>query len=86
MRLTNTNNSVKEYNIKRENNSAQREFVISRDEVLKDIFVFDWEINGSIGTIPIQVNISTTFDSVTMITAGIGTGMLYRSCNMQYSM
>ena len=50
-------NSIEEYNIQRSNSVAQENFVIDANETVQDIFVFDWEKNGNIGSIPISVSI-----------------------------
>lgn len=48
---------MEDYNIRRVNHVAQENFVIGANETVQDILVFDWEKNGSIGSIAISVSI-----------------------------
>lgn len=74
-KLVGIDHSMKGHNIERIGglNSVQEEFVISGNEVLEDILVFDWERDGSIGNLSVPVDIMRI--TSTLGPSGLGTGI-----------
>lgn len=61
------NGSMIIHNIERSNsNSVQEELVVSSNQVdVGEYFVFDWESDGSIGNVPVPVDIDSNCSDVT---------------------
>lgn len=68
------NNSILALNIERADgsDSVEKEIIIGGNEIL-DVFVFDWERDGTIGNLSVRVDICFS-DCVTSTGPGLGKG------------